>query len=198
MVRKFLNLLQRKGDQVVRIEGDRCYLRTFIESDARSLSELLTNNKYYWAQYEPLHDDYFYTEDAQLRKILESMQLMRVNREYSFGIYTKGRNQLIGHISLYAIKRLPYSSAFIGYSIDERFTKKGIATEAVNHLIHFAFNELNLHRIEAYVSPKNIGSIKVLERAKFVKEGLLRKLLYINGVWEDHYMYSILQEDYNF
>ncbi|BDH63094.1 alanine acetyltransferase [Ureibacillus massiliensis 4400831 = CIP 108448 = CCUG 49529] len=183
---------------MVRIEGDRCYLRTFIESDARSLSELLTNNKYYWAQYEPLHDDYFYTEDAQLRKILESMQLMRVNREYSFGIYTKGRNQLIGHISLYAIKRLPYSSAFIGYSIDERFTKKGIATEAVNHLIHFAFNELNLHRIEAYVSPKNIGSIKVLERAKFVKEGLLRKLLYINGVWEDHYMYSILQEDYNF
>ncbi|RKJ39445.1 N-acetyltransferase, partial [Butyricicoccus sp. 1XD8-22] len=76
MVRKFLNLLQRKGDQVVRIEGDRCYLRTFIESDARSLSELLTNNKYYWAQYEPLHDDYLYTEDAQLRKILESMQLM--------------------------------------------------------------------------------------------------------------------------
>ncbi|HWL24422.1 MAG TPA: GNAT family protein [Ureibacillus sp.] len=196
MVRKFFNLLQKKGDHVVKIEGERLYLKTFIESDARSLSELLTNNKYFWAQYEPLHEEYFYTEDAQLRKILESMQLMRVNREYSFGIYTKGRHQLIGHISLYAIKKLPYSSAFIGYSIDERFTRKGIASEAVNHLVRFGFNELNLHRIEAYVSPKNIGSIKVLERANFVREGLLRKLLYINGVWEDHYMYSILKEEH--
>lgn len=195
-MRKFFNLLQKKGDHVVKIEGERLYLKTFIESDARSLSELLTNNKYFWAQYEPLHEEYFYTEDAQLRKILESMQLMRVNREYSFGIYTKGRHQLIGHISLYAIKKLPYSSAFIGYSIDERFTRKGIASEAVNHLVRFGFNELNLHRIEAYVSPKNIGSIKVLERANFVREGLLRKLLYINGVWEDHYMYSILKEEY--
>ena len=196
LVRKFFNLLQKKGDHVVKIEGERLYLKTFIESDARSLSELLTNNKYFWAQYEPLHEEYFYTEDAQLRKILESMQLMRVNREYSFGIYTKGRHQLIGHISLYAIKKLPYSSAFIGYSIDERFTRKGIASEAVNHLVRFGFNELNLHRIEAYVSPKNIGSIKVLERANFVREGLLRKLLYINGVWEDHYMYSILKEEH--
>lgn len=195
-MRKFFNLLQKKGDHVVKIEGERLYLKTFIESDARSLSELLTNNKYFWAQYEPLHEEYFYTEDAQLRKILESMQLMRVNREYSFGIYTKGRHQLIGHISLYAIKKLPYSSAFIGYSIDERFTRKGIASEAVNHLVRFGFNELNLHRIEAYVSPKNIGSIKVLERANFVREGLLRKLLYINGVWEDHYMYSILKEEH--
>nr|WP_198044725.1 GNAT family protein [Lysinibacillus timonensis] len=196
MVRKFFNLLQKKGDQVVKLEGERCYLRTFIESDARSLSELLTMNKYFWAQYEPLHEDFFYTEDAQLRKILESIQLMRVNREYSFGIYTKGRHQLIGHISLYAIKRLPYSSAFIGYSIDERFTRKGIATEAVNSLVKFAFNDLNLHRIEAYVSPKNEGSIKVLERAQFIREGLLRKLLYINGIWEDHYMYALLQEDF--
>ncbi|MFY3790947.1 GNAT family N-acetyltransferase [Ureibacillus sp. MALMAid1270] len=196
MVRKFLNLLQKKGDQVVRIEGERLFLRTFVESDAKSLSDLLTNNKYFWSQYEPLHDDYFYTEDAQFRKILESIQLMRANREYSFGIYTKGRHQLMGHISLYAIKRLPYSSAFIGYSIDERFTRKGIASEAVNHLVRFAFNELNLNRVEAYVSPKNIGSIKVLERANFVREGLLRKLLYINGVWEDHYMYAILKDDY--
>lgn len=194
MVKKFLNLLHKKGDKMVRIEGDRFYLRTFVESDATSLAELLRKNKYFWSIYEPLHEEEYYTVEAQFKKILESIHLLRVNREYSFGIYTKGQNQLIGHISLYAIKRLPYNSAFIGYSIDERYTRKGIATEAVNQVVKFGFDVVRLHRIEAYVSPNNEGSIKVLERANFKREGLLRELLYINGVWEDHYMYSILQQ----
>ncbi|NLY80695.1 MAG: GNAT family N-acetyltransferase, partial [Lysinibacillus sp.] len=173
---------------MIRIESDRLSLRTFVESDAKKLAQLIQRNKYFWATYEPLHDAEYYTEEAQFKKILEGIHLQRANREYSFGIYIKDSDQLIGHISLYAIKRLPYSSAFIGYSIDENFTRQGIATEAVNQVVQFAFNVVNLHRIEAYVSPKNIASVKVLEKANFKREGLLRKLLYINGSWEDHYM----------
>lgn len=193
---KFLRFFHKKGDNVIRIESDRLSLRTFVESDAKKLAQLVKRNKYFWATYEPLHEEGYYTEEAQFKKILESLHLQRTNREYSFGIYTKGEEQLIGHISLYAIKRMPYSSAFIGYSIDESFTRKGIATEAVNQVVHFAFNVVNLHRIEAYVSPKNIASIKVLEKANFKREGLLRELLYINGSWEDHFMYAILQEEH--
>ena len=195
MVKRFLNLLHKKGDRVVRLEGERLLLRTFVESDARSLAELMRNNRVFWATHEPMHEDDFYTEESQFKKILESMHLLRANREYSFGIYPKGSNKLIGHISLYAIKRLPYNSAFIGYSVDERYTRRGIATEAVNEVVKFGFNVVKLHRIEAYVSPKNYGSIKVLENADFVREGLLRELLYINGSWEDHYLYSLLRED---
>ena len=194
---KLFKLFGKKGDHVVRIESDRLKLRTFVESDAKDLAELLQRNKYFWATYEPLHEAEFYTEEAQFRKILESLHLQRSNREYSFGIYKKESNQLIGHISLYAIKRLPYSSAFIGYSIDESHTGKGIATEAVEQVVQFAFNVVNIHRIEAYVSPKNLASVKVLEKSNFTREGLLRKLLYINGSWEDHYMYSLLQEEFS-
>jgi len=194
MVRKLFKLL-KKGDQMVRIEGERCYLRTLVESDAKSLAELLTYNKYFWATYEPLHEEEYYTEEAQFKKILESIHLMRANREYSFGIFTKDRKYLIGHISLYAIKRLPYSSAFIGYSMDERFTRKGITSESVKLVTRFGFDSVKLHRIEAYVSPKNEGSIRVLENANYTREGLLRELLYINGKWEDHYMYSMLQNE---
>ena len=68
---------------------------------------------------------------------------------------------------MYAIKRLPYSSAFIGYSIDEQFTGQGIATEAVNEVVQFAFNVLNLHRIEAYVSPKNMASCESFRKGTF-------------------------------
>ena len=63
-------------------------------------------------------------------------------------------------------------------------------------VIELAFDSLKLHRVEAYIAPENVPSIRVIEKAGFIKEGLLRKLLFINGDWVDHYMYAILQEEY--
>lgn len=180
----------------MRLDGEKCYLQTFSESDAKNLATLLLNNKYFWSTYEPIHRDDFYTEEAQYKKILEGIQLLALNREFSFGIYEKNTDQLVGHISLYAIKRMPYSSAFVGYSMDENFVGRGMATEAVELVVDFAFTSIKLHRVEAYIAPANIPSIRVVEKAAFVREGLMRKLLYINGEWVDHYMYAILQEDY--
>ena len=184
----------KKGEQML-LTGKQCYVRTFQESDAAELAALLSRNKYFWSKFEPIHRDEFYTEEIQHKKILESLQMLSLNREYSFGIYDQQSNKLIGHIALYAIKRLPYSSAFIGYSLDEQYTKRGIATEAVSMLVQFAFNKLKLHRVEAYIAPDNTASIKVIEKNGFKQEGLLRKLLYINGQWVDHYLYALLEEE---
>lgn len=195
-MKSLFNLFQKKGDPMVRLVGQQCLLRTFTESDAKALAKLLLDNKFFWSIYEPLHRDEYYTEGTQYNKILESIQLLQANREFSFGIYDLQSQQLIGHISLYAIKRLPYSSGFIGYSMDKDFIGRGIATEAVNLLLRFAFQTINLHRVEAYVSPQNLASVRVLEKAGFVQEGILRELLFINGKWEDHYMYALLQHEY--
>ncbi|MGA4519074.1 GNAT family N-acetyltransferase [Solibacillus silvestris] len=181
---------------MVQLIGQQCSLRTFTPSDAKGLAKLLNDNKMYWSEFEPLHHDEFYTEQVQYNKILESIHLLQSNREFSFGIFYNATGQLIGHISLYSIKRLPYSSGFIGYSMDEKFTGRGIVTEAVRLIMEFAFITLNIHRIEAYVSPQNSASIRVLEKSGFTREGLLRELLYINGKWVDHYMYAILQREY--
>lgn len=180
----------------MRLDGEKCFLCTFGESDAKALAKLLADNKHFWSTYEPLHRDDFYTEEAQYKKILEGLQLLALNREFSFGIYEKGSEKLIGHISLYAIKRMPYSSAFVGYSMDQQFVGRGIATEAVKLVMELAFVSLKLHRVEAYIAPGNVASIRVIEKAGFIKEGLLRKLLFINGDWIDHYMYAILEEEY--
>lgn len=184
----------KKGEQML-ITGEKCYMRTFQESDAAELAALLSRNKYFWSRFEPIHRPEFYTEEVQYKKIVESLQMLSLKREFSFGIYDPKTNQLIGHIALYAIKRLPYSSAFIGYSLDEQFTRRGIASEAVSLLVKFAFEQLQLHRIEAYIAPDNYGSIKVIENNGFKQEGLLRKLLYINGQWIDHYLYARLENE---
>ncbi|KOO47964.1 GNAT family N-acetyltransferase [Viridibacillus arvi] len=181
---------------MVFLEGNRCYLRTLEEADVSAFTNLVKRNKRYWSIYEPLHEDEFYTEHTQRKKIIESIQRMRLNREYSFAIFAMGTSDLVGHISIYSIKRLPFASAFVGYSVDKRYIGQGIASEALELVIKFGFEDLSLHRIEAYVSPNNIGSVRVLEKAGFLREGLLRKLLYINGNWEDHYLYSYIDDDF--
>lgn len=195
-MKRLFDFFRKRGSRSVILEGEKCTLRTFSEADAKALATLLANNKYFWSTYEPIHRDEFYTEEAQYKKILEGMQLLALNREFTFGIYEKGTEHLIGHIALYAIKRMPYSSAFVGYSMDHDFLGQGIATDAVKRILQFAFTSVKIHRVEAYIAPQNIASIRVVEKCGFVQEGLLRKLLYINGEWVDHYMYAILQEDY--
>ena len=181
---------------MILLEGKRCYLRILTEDDATVFTKMLSANKKYWSIFEPRQEASFYTVASQKDKIRESLFQMRDRREYNFGIFDVITNKIIGHISLYSIKRLPFSSGFIGYSIDERHIGKGVGTEAVRLVTEFAFERVALHRVEAYVSPRNEGSVIVLERSGYAYEGLLRQLLYINGVWEDHYMYAMVEDDF--
>jgi ribosomal-protein-alanine N-acetyltransferase len=68
-------------------------------------------------------------------------------------------------------------------------------TEAVRLVVSYAFNELKLHRLEAGVMPHNIGSIKVLEKSGFHKEGIAKKNVKINGRWEDHQVLAIVNDN---
>ena len=91
MVKKITNF-KKKGDHVIRIESDRLHLRTFVETDAKKLAELLQRNKYFWATYEPLHDAEFYTEEAQFRKILEGFIFSVQIANFPLGSLQKMRN----------------------------------------------------------------------------------------------------------
>ena len=196
MLRNLWNLLRNNREEVIRIKGELCYIRPLVPQDAKDLTNLLIRNKEYWTKFEPKHKGIYYTEYTQQNKILESMRLRSVQLEYFCGIYDLSSNALIGQISLYSIKRLPFSSCFIGYALDEQFIGKGIMSEAVQSMVQFAFNTLKLNRVEAYVSPNNLPSIRVLEKVGFLQEGLLKQLLYINGQWEDHYIYAITANQY--
>lgn len=181
---------------MVNLESERCLLKTLVEEDAPKLTKLVTDNKLFWSVHEPLHGHEFYSLNFQTKRIQESIRQMGMSREYSFGVFLKGTQLLIGHISVYSLKRLPFASAFIGYSLDERYTGQGFATEMVKRVTAFCFEELSLHRVEAYVSPANIASFHVLERVGYQREGLLKQLLFINGRWVDHYLYAYVDQDF--
>lgn len=59
----------------------------------------------------------------------------------------------------------------------------------------YAFDHLQLHRIEAGVMPHNKASIRVLEKAGFHKEGVAKKNVKINGKWEDHQVLAIINPE---
>jgi ribosomal-protein-alanine N-acetyltransferase len=67
--------------------------------------------------------------------------------------------------------------------------------EALRRGIQIIFEDYGLHRIEASIMPRNQRSIKVTEKLGFVNEGLSRRYLKINGVWEDHIHMVLLNED---
>ena len=86
-------------------------------------------------------------------------------------------------------------SGEVWYKIHSDHWKKGFATESLKAVIHFGFENLKLHRIQAGCAVENTGSIKVLENAGMIREGRLRQVLPLKSGWSDNFEYSILETD---
>ncbi|MBO9731683.1 MAG: GNAT family N-acetyltransferase [Chitinophaga sp.] len=110
-------------------------------------------------------------------------------------ITLKNTRAFIGLIGM-VFKTPRFSSAEIWYKLDVAWWGQGLATEAVSSILQYAFEELQLHRIEAGCAVDNTGSARVLEKCGMRQEGRKRKVLPIRGSWSDNFMYAILEEDY--
>ena len=95
-----------------------------------------------------------------------------------------------------AVRYAAQQTGTIGYWMGEAHAGRGYMTTALRVLLPTLFGELNLHRVEAACIPTNAPSIRVLEKCGFVREGLARRYLCINGVWQDHLLFGLLHEDF--
>ena len=113
---------------------------------------------------------------------------------FGFGIFVQG--ELAGEINLSAVQRGPFQSAYVGYWIDEKHAGQGYVPESVVALVGFAFEQLHLHRVQISIIPRNEASRRVVEKLAIREEGLARRYLEINGVWEDHLRFAITAEEW--
>ncbi|MFT8323124.1 MAG: GNAT family protein [Bacillus sp. (in: firmicutes)] len=174
------------------LHGTAVYLKLFELSDAENLLKLQLHNKDFFEQFSMERPSNYYSLENQ-KNLIKNWELSsQEDSIYQFGIFQKETNQLLGTINLFQVTRGSLQSAIIGYFLDLEQNGKGYASEAVKLLIEYAFNTLKLHRIEAGVMPHNIGSIKVLEKSGFHKEGIAKKNVKINGKWEDHQVLAII------
>ncbi|MCM3178546.1 GNAT family protein [Cytobacillus horneckiae] len=174
------------------LKSENIYLRPFILSDADELLHLRNKNRSFLEKYSMTRPTTYWSLEAQQELIVKWEQNKQEDIEYYFGIYKVNGHKLIGTISLFQVMRGPQQSAFIGYDLDQDHNGNGFTTEAAKLIVNYAFDTLNLHRIQAGVMPHNIGSIRVLEKAGFHKEGIAIKNVKINGIWEDHQVLAII------
>ena len=73
---------------------------------------------------------------------------------------------------------------------------RGFGIELIKCLLHVGFDMLHLHRIDLKVYEHNLGAIRCYEKAGFMKEGLMRHVLHVNGVYWNSYVMSILKHEW--
>lgn len=105
--------------------------------------------------------------------------------------FRRGDLALVGGVTVSNIRYGAARSGVLGYWIGAPYVRKGYGTAAVSAVVAHAFEAIRLNRVVAACQPENIASQKLLERCGFVREGVARDYLMINGAWRDHYIYAI-------
>jgi ribosomal-protein-alanine N-acetyltransferase len=132
-----------------------------------------------------------------------SRSVLRHRREWKRGqafvlLVTMRENEdrIIGRIALGGVLLGAFRDAYLGYWIGAEHQGRGLMTEAVRTTTTFAFVTAGLHRVQAAVMPRNAGSLRVLEKAGYRKEGLAERYLCIAGSWEDHLLFAVTSEEW--
>ncbi|MBI2602734.1 MAG: GNAT family N-acetyltransferase [Deltaproteobacteria bacterium] len=99
--------------------------------------------------------------------------------------------KVVGSISLEPGKGSKQKVAEVGYVIAKKYWSRGIGTAALKAALKTGFDDLDLVRIEAYVDPCNLASIKVIEKSGMTREGYLRKCILQKGVIKDRLLYAL-------
>ena len=139
------------------------------------------------APYKPVHE-------RQHQEWFEAIQ--HRNDLVIFGIRLGETGELIGSCQLHNINTIHRSAELqirIGKSSEHG---KGYGSEAVRLLLHFAFDDLNLHRVYLHVFSTNAAAIRVYQKVGFMQEGILRQAAHINGQYIDVMVMGLLREDY--
>lgn len=174
----------RQRNHIVKLKGKRITLKSFTPDCAEELLDYYSKNKDHLGYYEPTRDNSFYTVEAQRDILLESYKNLMSGTGIDLGIYKD--DILIGKIKISNIVYGVFKSGIIGYSIDKDYQGKGYMQEALNLVLKYSEEELELHRLEASVLTDNDRSKAVLLKCGFKEVGLNEKYLFINGAWRDH------------
>lgn len=159
----------------IQIESERLIIRNYEKGDGKELFALLERNDNRTLLKEHVDEatDVKSLEDAETRVRSLSTDWDARNR-FVMGIWLKKTTEFIGNIWIEP-KKWEVPSFEVGYYLDQGFTGKGLATEAVKRSIKFIFEELKAHKVILITRDTNERSYKLAERLKFVKEGHFRE-----------------------
>ena len=168
-------------------------LRPYRTDDVEELYEAVRESIRELQPWMPwCHPDYSIEES---REWLASREDAWNNRaEYGFHVSDVSSGRFLGGVGLNQINGL-YRAANLGYWIRTSAAGRGVATRAARLAARFGFEELNLLRIEIVAATGNLASQRVAEKVGAVREGVMRKRLFVHGVEHDAVLTSLIAED---
>lgn len=175
------------------LETDRLILKALDEDSWKCVLAFLEKGRHIFEKYEASKVPLYYTKLYQKSVLANESAATRGDRYIRYYVFLKDQpDVVVGTVSCGNIMNDPHSVGTLGYKFDEDYWHQGYASEAITGVLNEVFTQLKLHRVIAYVMEGNIPSIKLLERLGFRLEGLCEKNLKVNGQWENHRLYAIL------
>ena len=173
------------------MDNDKIRLRALIKDDAKISWDWRNkeNLRYYYSGHP-----FFVTLEKQ-EAWLDSLLGSDIPRT-SFGIEEIETGSLIGMSFLMNIDLIHRTAEFSIFIGEENAKGKGYGKEATLKTVEFAFMHLNLNRVSLKVQEDNYNAIKLYEKCKFRKEGILRECLYKNGHYLNEIIMSLLRSEY--
>ncbi len=197
MAKSVFRFLSRQPD-TPELYGENHLLRLPRYSDYKAWFRLRSESRGFLQPWEPVWRGDELTEGAFRARVVRSGQEYASGLAVPLLLFRRDDNALLGGLTIGYIRRGAAQSCMIGYWMGEKHSGQGHMLAALKVAIPYIYGGLQLHRIEAACIPENWKSVRLLEKAGFEREGLLRKYLKINGEWRDHLMFSRLPEDGEF
>lgn len=187
-------LIRRDEGGVRRIDGEGVFLRAPEARDYAEWADLRERSRDFLTPWEPTWASDELSRGSYRYKLRRYAEDARDDRAYAFFVFRDEDGALTGGVTLSNVRRGVAQAGSLGYWAGQSFAGKGYTTAAVRGVVRFAFDHLELHRIEAACQPENIASRTVLTKAGFEEEGRARSYLKINGAWRDHILFARVNE----
>lgn len=173
------------------LHTDRLRLRPFDDADANALFALHSNANVlrYW-------DAPPWSERLRAEQFIAACgEIAKTNSGVRLAVDRAPDRTFIGWCAVTRWNR-DFRSASVGYCFDDAWWGQGYATEAVRAVLQWAFDTLDLNRVQAETDTRNVASARVLEKLGFVREGTLREDCVVNGEVSDSWVYGLIRREW--
>ncbi len=179
----------------IKIETERLTLRQPVLSDFRNWSSLRRQSQEFLTPWEPVWSGDHLSRKGFANRVYWAQRSISNGAAVPLFLIRREDQALLGAITLDTIRRGPAQAGSLGYWIGQPYARQGYMFEAIKGMVHYAFERLDLSRVEAACLPENAASRSLLEKSGFKYEGVAQSYLQIDGRWRTHVLYAALRLD---
>lgn len=174
-----------------KLETERLQLRPFTDADADDIWALQSNAHVlrYW-------DSPPWTDRSSIARFMAKCQQVAEEGTGARLVVERKTDQAFLGWCNFNSWNPEFRSAAIGYCLTEAAWGHGYATEAAHAVLQWAFDTLDLNRVQSEADTRNVASARVLEKLGFEHEGTLREECIVNGDVSDTWVYGLLRRDW--